>query len=51
MLFYIIAFHFYIPGVYYFGFYDHLVEIHVQGFFGKCAKETSMYGQNHKSGQ
>ena len=33
MLFNIIAFHFYIPGVYFFGFYDHLVEIHVQGFF------------------
>ena len=38
MLFNIITFHFYIPGVYFFGFYDHLVEMHVQGFFGNVLK-------------
>ena len=25
-----------------------LVEIDVQGFLCKCAKKTSMYGENHK---
>ena len=25
-----------------------LVEINVKGFLWKCAKETSIYGQNHK---
>ena len=41
MLFNIIAFHFYIPGVYFFGFYDHLVEIEstcTRFFFGNVLK-------------
>ena len=30
------------------GFLIILVEINVQGFLWKCAKKTSIYGQNHK---
>ena len=48
MLFNIITFHFCIPGVYFFGFMIILVEINVKGFLWKCAKKTSIYGQNHK---
>ena len=36
------------PGVYFFGFYDHFVEINVKGFLWKCAKKTSIYGHSHK---
>ena len=48
MLFNIITFHFHIPGVYFSVFMIILVEINVQGFLWKCAKKTSIYGQNHK---
>ena len=49
MLFNIITFHFYIPGVYFFVvFMIILVEINVKGFLCKCAKKTYIYGQNHK---
>ena len=47
MLFNIITFHFYIPGVYFSVFMIILVEISVKGFLWKCAKKTSIYGQNH----
>ena len=41
------TFHAYIPGVYFFGFYDH-IEINLKWFLWKYAKTTSIYGQNHK---
>ena len=41
-----VIFRFYILSVYFFMII--LVEINVTGFLWKCAKKTSIYGQNHK---
>ena len=48
MLFNIVTFPVCSPGVYFFGFMIILVEINVKGFIWKCAKKTSISGQNYK---